>query len=621
MRAEASADDSIAAARRAAARLAGRMPVRVACATVLVLMTLVLALFRTSYDTNDDVFMTMAAAGRGVAAAPDPHLVFTNVLIGEGLTRLYAAWPGWPWYGLYLLTVHFAAQAAILYCVLTLGRSARSAPDGGGGEATIGVRWGLYLLYFAVVELPLLNCMQFTTTAFVAAKAGVFLFLLAWNRGARRSGESLLAPLTAAVLLTLASGMIRLESLAMALLVAAPVGLLFLREFPRRALAPCAAAALVAAGLVGAAVAYDHAAYQNDPRWREFRSLNALRGTFHDAAWTHHSPETEHVFQSVGWSANDHAMISEWFSDEPALYSREKLQTIVDARAWRADRPLVSLWMNTLGDVLGTRVVLAALLVLPLVMMAVGGGTRAQWAVAGSGAAALVLIAALTWARKAPPERVYFPLMSFPLSACLLSLAWRRPDAHETTSAKAPALVWSWSAWRTPQLSTRFAVVLMVVAVSMGVYKQWRRGGHVARGQAAIAQLLEGVSSDDTQLYVTWEAALPYEFVSPLDSLQDWPRGAMLSIAWPQGTPWQEEVKRRHGVTDVARAIYQRDNVELIARPHHREVFAKFAEEHYGADVAFEPRLEAGDKFVAGRFTQRDPVVRTARAPEGATAR
>ncbi len=580
-----------------AAGIAQRMPLRVAVLTVLVLQVLVYAFFLPSYETNDDVFMTMAASGRGIATAPDAHLMFTNVILGEGLKRLYTSWPGVPWYGAYLLVVHFVSQAAILYCVLMIGRKPT--------DRDTAVRWGLYLLYFAVVELPMLVGMQFTTTAFVATQAGMFLFLLAWLRGARQTGEAILGPLTVAVLLVTLGGLIRLESLVMALLVAAPVALLFVREYPKRALAPCGVALLAAAALIIGATAYDQQAYEQDPQWQGFRSLNQLRGVFHDAAWTYYSPETAPLFSQVGWTENDHAMITEWFSDDSTLYSRQNLEAIVAGRPWRSERPLASLWLSTLGDVLGTRLVLAVLLALPLALLAVRGGRNARWAVLGSCAAALVLIAGITWAKKAPPARVYLPLVSFPLSACLLSLAWRNKETEtpsQPDGARPP--LWSWEAWQSRTMQRRVALVLMIAAVAMGASKQMRRSKHTAHGQAALRQLLDEIQSSEKKLYVTWEASLPYEQVSPLDNLNAWPPASMLSLAWPQRTPWHEEVKRRHGITNLARDLYQRDDIELIARPQHHELFVKYALEHYGARVAFEPSLEAGDKFVVGRYEQ-----------------
>jgi len=84
---------------RACERFAERAPLRFSFAAVFILFALVLALFQPSYDTNDDVFMTMIAAGQGFCPAPDEHLIFTNILVGQTFKWLYIAWPQIPWYG------------------------------------------------------------------------------------------------------------------------------------------------------------------------------------------------------------------------------------------------------------------------------------------------------------------------------------------------------------------------------------------------------------------------------------------------------------------------------------------------------------------------------------------
>ena len=208
---------------------------------------IVLVVFRPSYETNDDVFMTMIASGQGFCPAPDEHLLFTNVLVGQTLKQLYTAWPGIPWYGCYLLTIHYLAQVAVLYCALTVDAASRSTR----------LRLTLYLIYFAIVELPMLNALQFTATAFLAAQAGLFLLWLAARRRQAQPQASVGGLISAAVALLLVAGLVRLESLLMAVLVTAPLGLTLVRQPWRRTLLPSAGAAALAAMLILTATAYD----------------------------------------------------------------------------------------------------------------------------------------------------------------------------------------------------------------------------------------------------------------------------------------------------------------------------------------------------------------------------
>src|SRR6185295_12257931 len=138
---------------------------------VLLLMSISIAAFQISYDTNDDVFLTMIVAGKGISPAPDEHLIFTNVVIGQALKWLYETQPAFPWYGCYLLAIHYLAHVTLLYCALTIDRRS-AAVDPAALRASIRRRLLLYLVYFAVVELLLLNYLQFTSTAFLAGQCG-----------------------------------------------------------------------------------------------------------------------------------------------------------------------------------------------------------------------------------------------------------------------------------------------------------------------------------------------------------------------------------------------------------------------------------------------------------------
>jgi hypothetical protein len=317
-------------------------------------------------------------------------------------------------------------------------------------------------------------------------------------------------------------------------------------------------------------------------------------------------------------------MIGRWFSDDAAIYTPAKMTTIVEGFPWQQERQTVERWTTAFRDIARNRAVLSVLLVLPLVVFAVQGGRYAKWSMVWTTVAAVALIAFITWTKKAPPNRVYFPLMSFPLAVSLLALGWRREAASSMSTRRARNLVsalWSWRAWRQQCLPDRLAVSLMAVAVVMGVYSQARRSTHVNHDRVLLKKFLDEVQPAGERLYVSWEAALPYELVSPLDNLAAWPRASFLSLAWTQQTAWHEAVKRRFAISDLARALYSRDDIQLIARPAHRELFVKFAQEHFDADVEFVPELEAAHKFTVGQFRLRTLPAQIATPSGGAPHR
>jgi hypothetical protein len=214
------------------------------------------------------------------------------------------------------------------------------------------------------------------------------------------------------------------------------------------------------------------------------------------------------------------------------------------------------------------------------------------------------LIAVVTWTQKVPPERVYLPLLSFPLSVALLSFVW--PSAAPSSVRQPTKTVgnrkFPFLSWRP-----RIVTLLLIVALIIGVDRQVRQSVRVSRSRVALQSFLADAKAASRKLYVSWEAALPYELSSPLDNLSSWSQIPLLSLAWTQRTPWADETKRQFGITDLARALCERDDIVLIATPLHRSLFTTFAKEHFNADITFVPTRQISETCVAGTF-QRHPL-------------
>ena len=296
-----------------------------ACFALLVtagLFTLVFSMLSPSFQTNDDTQMMMIASGKGIGLAPDEHIVFSNVVIGQVLKALYGAYPAIPWYGVYLYFVQYLAYSSLLYCVIVPGFT----------------RWrlALYVLYFAGVGIFSLNNLQFTTVACVAGQSGTLACMTALRRRTASAESRVCGLLSVGVGMLVVASLIRLACIVPTILIAIPVAICWFAWPPRRAvLLPAATSAAACAVLVLGFAVYHNSYYNRDSKWQEFLRYNKLRAKFNDYGWIRYTPETASIFNAVCWSENDHAMIERWFYDDPVVYSEARLQRIVAANNWR----------------------------------------------------------------------------------------------------------------------------------------------------------------------------------------------------------------------------------------------------------------------------------------------
>lgn len=145
---------------------------------------------------------------------------------------------------------------------------------------------------------------------------------------------------------------------------------------------------------------------------------------------------------------------------------------------------------------------------------------------------------------------------------------------------------------------------MLIVGLAVGSYRQIRRSVRVHHERQALAAFLDEQRPFGRNLIVCWGPALPFEFLSPLDNLSAWSGLPLVNLVWTQRTPWQEATKARFGISNLPEAIYQRDDVVLVANRADLALYETFAKEHFGADVQFVPSRPATDRFVAGRFRQ-----------------
>lgn len=595
-------------------RWSARRPGVSACVTTALWFLLAVAIFRPSFDTNDDPAMEMIAAGRGFCTAPDEHLVFTHVAIGWGLKTLYTVFPTVPWYGCYLFATQWAAHAALLAGLYANGYQR--------------VRLALYGLYAGTAGLYFLNFLQFTTTAYLAAQSGMILAWIVVRRALERptaddaaaSGrnwgveeETGSRPTTRATIgsgwllgigaaLLLWSSLIRWPVFFLVAALSTPAfGVMAIGHLRRiRLWERVATAGLALGGIVYGLVLANHAYYEADPRWRGFYDFNELRAHFNDLGHFPYTTETAATFTKAGWSQNDYCMIMSWFYDDPSVFNAESFQRIMEGGEWPKKRGSVRQTMReTLSDKYTRPLFLA--MIAALLCIPAGRYDRATVGLLVLGS--LGLIVAMTVWRKPPPSRVYMTLFAFPLAFAIAcshvrsgwgggAAAWRRWRQQR----------WGGLAGRRPTMAALAAATAMVGlglwAVGNSVSMQYTRSRENLNRSREFWAAFASLRVRPDQLYIVWGYDFAFEQLRPTDSLWGMRDYRMLLMGWPQQAPFHREMKQRFGLDNLLRDLIGREDVFFIASSDCTPLIKTYAREHFQMEVTSHPVARAGKMTV-----------------------
>ena len=491
---------------------------------------------------------------------PAPHLIFTNVLLGLALERLYSAAAGFPWYGTYLYLLHYAALAALVYIVMS------------GPRPRLGLRLVLLSGVLSVFHLPMWLGLQFTSTAMVLTASGVALAWVAVNRAA----ASWPALATAGTILGLA-WWVRWRASMGVILLGLPILAPALRRanWRRFAVLAGATALVIAVGSVAEA-----AYYSGRPDWREWSAFNAVRAQLHEARTRTLLTVDPAVLAQVGWSDNDLRMFQLWFYTDPTVHEAADLETIAAALGseFRSGEALHLLGESARGAVGWMR---------PMVAVSVGAlawlnGDRRRRATIALAAVATVGAAFLAAATMKLPERVAVPLLAL-LPITFLSLL-SAPEAHQPEDAdhtRGPRL-------RALLLAT--ALTASIAAVVVGGRDAATASSQHAANETQVSERLAALEAvDPGGVFVNWAGVFP-RWPDPL-SVWGSDRGPrFVALGWMQRSPLALAVLDRYGLGDLYAAIAEGNGVYLIlpvpaasaALADAPDLLATYLQEHYG---------------------------------------
>jgi len=524
---------------------------------LLVVFGIATHFFVPSYQTNDDTGMHTVLRGLEKVDSPDEHLRYTNVIVGFALKGLYTVARGIPWYPLFHYFVNWLAAAAVLYVLISKGFT--------------WTRVLFFLLYFISVVLYFLNYIQFTMTSIIAGASGVVLFLGQIDRREDRRTWTLIG---LSILCIVLSCLVRRKGLYLVILVSLPVMIILFVDRMRDArhrktiLREYALFLLVSGILCVSAIGFNRWYYNSDPDWDNFYRINTLKGQFIDFDRVDYTPETKAVFDSVGWSENDFAMLKGWFYADLDVFSPAKMETVLANFPFiEPNRPLSTL-ADELPLVFRNTLILWFLVV--LFAMFVPRRKRLNLLIIGVNTVWVVLLMCYMILYLKLPLRVYYPMVSF---IVLIGLLWT--DRAISRPRKAIGII-----------STVW-LVLVCLAVYVFLRDIYVVADYKRIRNANLRRTMIEINPSPDKLFVTWGAIFPHEYVLPFDSMRYLNDFKIIGVSTTLHTPFTHRRMEEFGIDDLYLGLVENPNVYLVASERRLPFYATYMREHYGLNVRY----------------------------------
>jgi len=520
----------------------------------VLLPLIALTLFSPFYQTNDDVTMRLLAEGHFVPeGAPVPFLLFINIVIGWMLATAYTLLPGVPWYDLLLGASLIAAAAALV--VVWIGSGRRR-----------DVLWAVILAVYFL--LPAFVSVQFTIAGLTCSAAGIALLVSAAAEPRTRRSHAIFG-----TALFVWGSLIRFQGAALMAIEGAalslPLLLVALRgpeaRARRRALLLSASMAAV---LMMTFFAADRIAYKRARGWEDFHEFNALRARMSDFITSEQvtPPALARLRAETGWSENDFVLFVGWFFTDPTVYSLanvRKAAAVFDDEV-RFPLRLRSAWQDAGAFLLNMR---WAFVIMGAFVLG-RAGPRLIVFFLGTTLTIVVLFGVVSFLLKAPPQRVYWPMLI--LGATMLTIAARREEPSPR-------------AWQT---LAAIAVAILVTGRSLQTLHSISNARKRAAGDAR--RDVVGLRQTGARLIIIQGNAFPFEsYWQPLHTpAAPFP---FVSLGVTNQTPPVQAALRRYASTDVAWSLCSDPALILITWDAVTPLLAQSVLDHHGAAVRFEP--------------------------------
>lgn len=507
----------------------------------------VFGVFTPYFQANDDIFKLFFAKGVGAGLAPSEYLGYTNIIAGFLLRTLYQAFPTFPWYGWYLFVPVFGGLWALTssFCLLP------HAP------------LKLYLLGFASlgVFLYLFFQLSWDISPMMATLGGLFLFssLMENSSAAHRAKGLFLCGC-----LFFAAAMIRLDGFILMATAGAPFLCRLLRRRKENILEKRTLIFLsLLFVLIGSAVGFSHCYYQRDAGWKVFLKQNDFILGLKDYRVPQYTEKTKPIFEKIGWSKNDFDLFMDFFYQDEVKYSNDNFKTLIGIfpRFVSNGKPgsISSLMeiLNYPSAAAALACFLAFLLFCP----------KNQWLpILMDLAWSMLLILFLVYFFRAP-ERIFLPVLCFPLCLCLYSAA---PSGGILNSSPYLLKFFRWIA---------LVFLLLFLAPVIRFYFHYDR--LLKSSELALNQAMETIQPRSNQLFVVWDSSFPYEYTSAFDNYEKFRNFHIYPLAVYQRSPHGAAMLQHFGIGDLVKEMINNPNVFLICHGDEALYLSRYLQEKY----------------------------------------
>ncbi|MEP6632909.1 MAG: hypothetical protein ABJA62_01735 [Luteimonas sp.] len=487
------------------------------------------ACFEPRWETNDDVALSMATGGYGLAASGTPNLIFSNVVWGF-LVRLVPAIGGTPSYSITTICVLILVGAVI----------ARNLVKLGSGVIVAGLTTALVLVR------PMLHP-QFTLNAGLLTLAAVTCWALYARDDDRRA-------LLAGCVLALLGYLVRSMEFMLVLGVALP--LLPLRELASRRAGRIASASLAVAIAVCALI--DYSAYRT-PEWVQFQELNSARVAYTDFEADARLRQRPDIMARYGYSDNDINLITHWFFVDRNLVDPARLKAVLNELGWVPSPDFALIKLNT-----GLRIFWNPELVPIFLAALLLGILRPRWQIAAAWMLCIAAVAAMSVAGRPGVTRVCMPL------ACLLLVSTFFP-AKTTSPTSGPI----WRHW--------LGICIVLAAVLLNSTRAFSDSIRWHTAATSIRASMAGFPSDSV---VAWGSTFPFQPMYPLlgssPAASNFRLYSLGALTWaPYTVSYVEQMKGR-GL--LARLI-GKDGVPIVATDRQFTFLSIYCKEHLNREL------------------------------------